>query len=106
MALYSIKSLWDLFMALVGLLGGGLAGVFVLGIFTRRANAVGAVAGVVCSTAVLYCVQHFTEVHFFLYGAVGILTCVCTGYLMSLMIPTSKLCSVDLTIYGLKPLAS
>ncbi|MHC4355206.1 MAG: sodium:solute symporter family protein, partial [Planctomycetota bacterium] len=42
MATYEITSLWDFFLALLGLLGGGLAGLFILGIFTRRANSAGA----------------------------------------------------------------
>ena len=53
MATYPIKSLWDVFLALLGLLGGGLAGVFMLGIFTRRANSAGAVVGIVCSPVLL-----------------------------------------------------
>ncbi len=86
MATYPIKSIWDLFLALLGLLGGGLAGVFVLGIFTRRANSAGALMGFVCSTATLYYVQRFTEIHFFLYGGIGITTCALLGYLFSIFL--------------------
>jgi len=91
MATYPIKSLWDVFLALLGLLGGGLAGVFALGIFTRRANSAGAIIGVVCSTAILYCVQRFTDVHFFLYGGIGITVCFSVGYIASLLIPSPRL---------------
>jgi len=91
MATYPIKSLWDLFIALLGLLGGGLAGVFALGIFTRRANSAGALIGFFCSTAILYYVQRFTAIHFFLYGGIGITTCAALGYLFSLLIPSSRL---------------
>jgi SSS family transporter len=98
MATYPIKSLWDLFLALLGLLGGGLAGLFVLGIFTRRANSAGAIVGVVCSTAILYYVQRYTDVHFFLYAGIGIATCASVGYLASLLIPSSKSHPDNLTI--------
>jgi SSS family transporter len=101
MATYPIKSLWDVFMAMLGLLGGGLAGVFMLGIFTRRANGAGALTGVVCSTVILYCVQRFTEIHFFLYGGIGITACVCFGYVGSLLIPSSKSYSRNLTVHTL-----
>jgi hypothetical protein len=37
MARYSIQSLWDVFLTIVGLFGGGLAGIFILGI-SRRAR--------------------------------------------------------------------
>jgi SSS family transporter len=99
MATYPIKSLWDLFMALLGLLGGGLAGVFVLGIFTRRANSIGALIGLVCSAAILYYVQRFTDIHFFLYGGIGITSCASLGYLVSLLVPSSKLNVKNLTIH-------
>ncbi len=39
------KSLWDQFIVLIGLLGGGLGGLFILGIFTTRANSIGAGMG-------------------------------------------------------------
>jgi SSS family transporter len=102
MATYPIKSLWDLFMALLGLLGGGLAGVFVLGIFTRRANSVGALIGFVCSAAILYYVQRFTDIHFFLYGGIGITSCASLGYLVSLLVPSLKLNIENLTMHTLQ----
>ena len=82
-------------------LAGGLAGVFALGIFTRRANSAGALIGIVYSTAILYYVQRFTEIHFFLYGGIGITACVCSGYLASLLIPSSKLYTKNLTVHTL-----
>ncbi|UCC99589.1 MAG: sodium:solute symporter, partial [Phycisphaerales bacterium] len=99
MATYPIKSLWDLFLALLGLLGGGLAGLFVLGIFTRRANSAGAIIGVIYSTIILYCVKRFTDVHFFLYAGIGIAACASAGYLASLLIPSSKSLAGNLTIH-------
>jgi Na+/proline symporter len=101
LARYPIKSLWDLFLVLLGLLGGTLAGVFVLGIFTRRANSLGAMIGIVCSTLALFCAKQYTQIHFFLYGAVGIITCVCVGYLGSFLSRLSKPCPRDFTVYGL-----
>lgn len=86
MASYDIKSLWDIFLRIVGLFGGGLAGVFALGIFTRRANAAGALAGLVFSAAFLAWVQANTHLHFFLFGAAGMLSCAVTGYLVSLLL--------------------
>ena len=101
MATYPIKSLWDVFLAMLGLLGGGLAGVFILGIFTRRASSAGSLIGIVCSTVILYYVQRFTEIHFFLYGGIGIMACVCFGYLASLLIPSSKSYTRNLTVHTL-----
>lgn len=95
-----IQSLWDLFLALLGMLGGGLAGVFVLGIFTRRANGPGALLGIIVSTAVLYLVKQHTQAHFLLYGAIGIITCVAVGYIAALAMG-SKPCAAELTVYGI-----
>jgi SSS family transporter len=101
LATFPIKSLWDFFLALLGLLGGGLAGLFILGIFTRRANSAGAIIGVICSTVTLYCVQRFTDLHFFLYAATGITACASIGYLASLLIPSSKKDKENLTMHTL-----
>ena len=42
LASFDVGSLWDTFQAGMGLFGGGLAGLFALGILTRRANGPGA----------------------------------------------------------------
>ena len=76
LATFDIGSLWDTFQGMMGLLGGGLAGLFALGIFFRSANGAGAMTGAVASVFILYWVQQHTDLHFFLYGAVGILSCI------------------------------
>lgn len=76
LATFDVGSLWDTFQGMMGLLGGGLAGLFALGIFFRSANGAGAMTGAVASVFILFWVQQHTDLHFFLYGAVGILSCV------------------------------
>ncbi|MCP5116639.1 MAG: sodium:solute symporter, partial [bacterium] len=87
LATFNIGSLWDAFQMVMGLFGGALAGLFALGIFTRRATGAGALVGALTSAGVLYLVQSRTEVHFFLYAVVGVLTCVLVGYCASLLLP-------------------
>lgn len=99
MATIEIESLFDLFLELLGLFGGSLAGLFALGIFTRRANGVGALAGAITSAIVLYLVSAFTQVHFFLYAGIGIATCCAVGYLMSLAFPSSPSPLAGLTVH-------
>jgi solute:Na+ symporter, SSS family len=103
MATSPIQSQWDLFLQILGLLGGGLAGVFMLGIFTRRAHGMGAFVGVVASAVVLFLVQRYTRVHFFLYAMVGIFTCLVVGYLASVLIPVTRQSLEGLTIHTLSP---
>lgn len=85
---WDIKSLWDEFARVLGLFSGGLAGLFLLGIFTRRANGRGAVVGLLLSGAAPFLVQRYTKASFLLYGLVGLVACVVIGYLASLAMPT------------------
>ncbi|AWI08354.1 sodium:solute symporter family transporter [Ereboglobus luteus] len=86
----NLTSLWDAYNSILGLTASGLAGLFALGIFSKRASGTGAAIGVVCSALVLFLVQRLTNLHFFLYAATGILTCVIVGYLASLIFPSNK----------------
>ena len=87
LASLEIGSLWDAFQGMMGLFGAGLAGLFALGIFTTRANGAGALAGALASVAVLAWVQSSSDLHFFLYGMVGILSCFSVGYVASFALP-------------------
>ncbi len=94
-------SLWDIYMSVLGLLMGSLAGLFALGIFTRRANGKGALVGAFAGAATLYWVQNYTRLHFYIYAAVGVTACFAAGYVASLIIPSRKPVDDDLTIYGI-----
>lgn len=93
MTTFDIASAWDAFLGMVALTGSTLAGLFALGIFSRRANGRGAVVGAVASVAVLIYVQRCSSLHFFTYGAIGLLTCVVVGWAASLVLsaPTADL---------------
>jgi len=89
-------------MQLVALLGGGFAGVYALGMLTRRANATGALVGVAASVMVTVLVKVYTPLHFMLYGAVSVMTCVVVGYIASLVLLGRKSDLEGLTIYTRK----
>jgi SSS family transporter len=99
LATYDIKSLFFFFQKLLGLLSSGLVGIFILGIFTKRANVAGALAGAIVCTGLLVYVVWFTNIHFYLYAAVGISTCVVVGYLVSVMTAGSTKDLSQLTLY-------
>ncbi len=101
MAVADIKSIWDLFMSLLGLLSGGLGGLFALGIFTRRANGVGGLVGLIASALILYWVKTHTSIHFFLYAGTGFISCMIVGYMVSLIVPVRKKNLAGLTIYDM-----
>jgi SSS family solute:Na+ symporter len=94
-----IKSLWDQFMTILGLLGGSMCGLFCLGIFTTRAHARGAMVGAVLGAAVLAAVQRFTNTHLLLYAAVGVGASFASGYVASLLLPGAPRALQGLTIY-------
>jgi len=100
-ALSDIKSLWDVFMSILGLLGGSMCGLFMLGMYTRRANGIGAVTGAVAGAICLYLVKTYTSMHFFLYTIVGISTCLVVGYIVSLFAGGKQKQIDGLTVYTL-----
>ncbi|MCC6143461.1 MAG: sodium/solute symporter [Candidatus Hydrogenedentes bacterium] len=83
-------TLWDAFLKLLNYVGGGLAGVFALGVFTRRTHGAGAIVGAVASAGALYYASTYTAMHFFLHGLVAFATAVIVGYGVSLVLPGRK----------------
>lgn len=102
MATYDIASMWDQWNKILGLFGGGLAGLFMLGIFSKRANGPGALIGAAASAAAMYLVEEHTQIHFFLYGTVGVVTCVAVGYAASFLFPKGKSVLDGLTLFTRK----
>ena len=78
--LESILVVWNKISAL---LGGGIVGVYSLGMFTRRANGFGAVGGAIVSVVLTALVKVFTPLHWATYLPIAILSCMLSGYLLS-----------------------
>jgi len=87
LATSNIKSLWDFFIKTLGMFTGPMAGVFMLGIFSKRANGLGALIGLIVGTLSLWVVQEHTRINFFLYAMIGTLVCWLVGYLVSIIFP-------------------
>ena len=86
----------------MGLFGGGLAGMFVAGIFTRRAHQTGVLIGFAVSASILCWASATGAVHFFLYGGIGILTCSIVGWFASVVLTHHPKNIDGLTIHSLK----
>ena len=98
-----IKSLWDSFIQIIGLLGGAMCGLFMLGMFTTKANGKGALIGAVLGSLCLWLVQRYTEVSILLFAAVGILATVLIGYVTSLIVGSKGNQNINgLTIFTAK----
>ncbi len=91
MALYlaslGITSLWDQFLKLIALFGGGFPGVFGLGLLTRRASSKGVTIGACASIAITFWVQTYTDTNVYLHSFVAIASCMVIGYIASLCLP-------------------
>lgn len=100
-AFADIKSLWDSFISILGLFGGAMCGLFMLGIFSTRANGKGALIGAIGSALCLWWVQQHTEVSFLLYATIGILATIAIGFVVSMLFPKESKSLNGLTIYTL-----
>lgn len=87
---FEIKSLWDEFSKVLGLFAGGLAGLFLLGMSSRRATTGGALIGFLASAGVQYWVSSTGAVHFLLYTFTGVASCYVVGWLASWAFPKKK----------------
>ncbi|WP_334179241.1 sodium:solute symporter [Pseudoxanthomonas sp.] len=96
---FDIGSLFDVSIELAGLLGGGFAGAYTLGMFTRRANSQGVAIGIVSAIVLTFIAWWYDLVHPYFYLAISILVCVVVGYVASLFFPPPSRSLQGLTIY-------
>jgi solute:Na+ symporter, SSS family len=90
MASIPIQSLFDQLMTIMGLFGGGLAGIFLLGMLTHRANSLGVIIGFIISGIFQYFVSFHTNIHFLLFSVTGLFSCFIISYLASIIASKTK----------------
>ena len=95
----NIQSALETSFALGGLLGGGFAGCYALGIFTKRANWQGAMIGVAVSIVFTLFVWTQDAVHPIFYLFVANFTTILVGYISSYFFPAPTQNLLGLTIY-------
>jgi len=96
---FDVHSLFDVSIELAGLLGGGFAGAYTLGMFTRRANSPGVAIGIAGSTVLTLVAWVFRLVHPYFYLAISIFLCIVIGYVASLFFPAPTRSLKGLTIH-------
>ncbi|MEY8487772.1 sodium/solute symporter [uncultured Parabacteroides sp.] len=99
MATWEIKSLWDEFNKILGIILGSLGGLFLLGMITRKANTSGALCGIIGSIFIQLIVIQQQSVHLLLYTTTGFASCFIIGYTASWLIPCKTKDIDHLTIY-------
>jgi SSS family transporter len=102
MATLSQRSLFQTWNELFALLGGGFLGIFILGTYTRRANAIGAFSGAIVSIVVTIWMKNYTSIHWYAYTPGAVFACVGFGYLVSLLTPPPTHSLKGLTIFDMK----
>lgn len=90
MAHKGVSSLWDKFNTILGLFTGCIGGAFILGIFTKKANGTGVMAGMAMSCVTQILIQQYTQLHLLMYAFTGLLSCIFFGYLISLLFPRDQ----------------
>ena len=91
MVTMDVKSLWDEFQKVLGLVIGSLGGVFMLGILSKKANAPGVLIGIGISIIIQIFVGIYKPVHLLLYAATGFISCYIAGYVASLIFKNRSL---------------
>jgi len=76
-----------------------LGGLFVLGIFTRRANAHGAIVGLLASGVVQYVLKKHSNLHDFMFAITGMASCVVIGFMASYLFPRGDRSLENLTLF-------
>jgi len=103
LAALPIKSMMATWIQIGALLGGGIVGVYSLGMITRRANGIGAVSGAIISVVGTLLLKSFSTVHWMVYPLFAVFSCMISGYLISLIFPFHKKDLTGLTIFTPRP---
>lgn len=96
---FDIQSMFDVSIELAGLLGGGFAGAYTLGMFSRRANAPGVAIGVAAAIVLTTLAWSMKLVHPYFYLAISILVCIVVGWCASWLFPPPARSLAGLTIW-------
>ncbi|OAO25374.1 Na+/proline symporter [Mammaliicoccus lentus] len=89
---------WDLFLLVTGLFGVPIAGVFAVGIFTKKANSIGVIIGLIVAAIASYFIGK-TDITPFTVSVIGFFIAFVVGYLASLPFYKQTKNIKGLTIY-------
>ena len=93
------KSVIDILMTIASTFLGFLLAMFLLGLFSRRANLPGVLLGLATGTACLLGVMMFTDIPKWWYGAFAIIPTILAGELFSLIFAPPPATALEGTIY-------
>jgi SSS family transporter len=98
----NIKSIMVTWNIVSSLLGGGIVGIFALGMFSTRANSGGAICGAILSILLGLYIKFFTGIHWAFLLPILIFSAMIIGYLGSFFFKREQVDLKGLTIFHLK----
>ncbi len=96
-----LDSVWDLSFILMGYVLAPLTGIYVLGVFTKRANSMGAWVGAFAGVVSCFLAKKYLHLNSLAYLPFVMFTCIIVGYLASLVLPGRKVDLTGLTAFTL-----
>lgn len=87
MAAMNMRSIFETWNVIVAILGGGFSGIYILGMFSRRTNAIGAIAGVIASIIVTIWMKECSNIHWLFFTPLSVIICMIAGYFTSILLP-------------------
>ncbi len=97
-----IRSLMSAYFKVIGMFMGALGGLFILGALTKKANALGALIGIFSGVATMVSTWLMGWANGYIFGAIGIVSCLIFGYLGSFLAPSLKKDLTGLTLYTMQ----
>ncbi len=81
---FETPSIWDLFLRVAGIIAATTIGTFALGLFSRKTNEIGVLAGIAAGMLATYYIAKDETIIFWLYPIYGSLVTFAAGYAVSL----------------------
>lgn len=97
-----IRSLMEAYFKVIGMFMGALGGLFVLGALTKKANATGAIIGILTGVIAMISAWQLGWANGYLYATIGIVSCLVVGYLASLPFNNKNKDLNGLTLYTMR----
>ena len=97
-----IRSLMEAYFKIIGMFMGALGGLFVLGALTKKANATGAIIGILTGVLAMISAWQLGWANGYLYATIGIVSCLVIGYVASLPFSANNKDLNGLTLYTMR----
>ena len=102
MATMNVRSMFKTWNLVCALLGGGFIGIYILGMFTRRASGPGVIIGALVSIVTTIAITKYSPLHWVFYGPAAVLSCLVVGYVASLILPGHPKPLKGLTVFDMR----